>query len=499
MRIALVVIMAFLVINAIISYRAMRRVVTYLELVAHTQEVLSEVSQTLAAMNEAESGQRGYMITHHDAYLADYRAGRARALSERERLSQLVADNPRQVARAAELRAAMDRRLERMESNVRLVQTEGDAAARASVQTGEGKREMDQLRSVLAAMAAEEQGLLHLRDRESVDSIRNATVSFAGASLIALFMVISAYVLINRDLSHRQQAERKLRAAHDQLEERVVERTLELRESNQSLESEIAERKQAQATLARFTTELERSNRELEDFAFVASHDLQEPLRKIQAFGDRLNMRFGGDLPPEGVDYLIRMQNAAERMHVLINDLLTFSRVRTKGQPFDQVDLNHVADEVLTDLEVRVQQSAARVEIGPLPVIAADPLQMRQLFQNLIGNALKFHPPQAPPVVTVRFRTVSELTDETGHVITGSYCQLEFEDHGIGFDEKYLDRIFQPFQRLRARGEYQGTGMGLAVCRRIVERHGGMITARSAVDQGTTFIVTLPVEQIREQ
>src|SRR5262249_2115361 len=134
--------------------------------------------------------------------------------------------------------------------------------------------------------------------------------------------------------------------------------------------------------------------------------------------------------------------------------------------------------------------------IGPLMVIAADPLQMRQLFQNLLGNALKFHHPQALPELSVRSRPVASLTNDASQPDAGRYCELEFRDNGIGFDEKYLDRIFQPFQRLHSRDRFEGTGMGLAVCRRIVERHGGAITARSNIDRGTTFVVTLPVEQL---
>lgn len=249
----------------------------------------------------------------------------------------------------------------------------------------------------------------------------------------------------------------------------------------------ISERKQSAQALEHKAEELARSNAELEQFAFVASHDLQEPLRKIRAFGDRLKMKCATILPVESADYLDRMQNAAARMQTLINDLLTFSRVISRTEPFVAVDLAQVTREVLSDLEVRIEKTGATVEVTDLPKIDADPMQMRQLLQNLIGNALKFHLPGAKPVVKVRAEI---LTNEAAEVPT---CQLTVQDNGIGFDEKYLDKIFAVFQRLHGRQEYEGTGIGLAVCRRIVDRHKGSITARSKPGKGATFTVLLPV------
>ncbi len=236
---------------------------------------------------------------------------------------------------------------------------------------------------------------------------------------------------------------------------------------------------------------LERANRELQEFTYVASHDLQEPLRKIQAFGDRLGKGYAASLPSEAADFVERMQNAATRMRRLIDDLLAFSRVTTRAQSFAPVDLGVVAREVLTDLEVRIEQSGGRVELGALPTIDADASQVRQLLQNLVANALKFHRPEVPPVVAVRARLLEPKRREASFPL----CQIEIEDNGIGFEEKYLDRIFTIFQRLHGRNAFEGTGLGLAICRKIVERHRGFITARSVVGSGSTFIVTLPTRQ----
>lgn len=270
---------------------------------------------------------------------------------------------------------------------------------------------------------------------------------------------------------------------------------------------DITERKSVEETLAHKAAELARSNTELEQFAFVASHDLQEPLRKIQAFGDRLKTRCEGAIASEARDYLERMQSASARMRRLIDDLLAFSRVMRSGEPFVSVELAVVTKEVLGDLEVRIEKSGARVEVGDLPVIEADPMQMRQLLLNLIGNSLKFQPPGATPVVKIQGRIIERKSDSdtvsfrsvppNGDYASpfGRLCEITVQDNGIGFDEKYTDKIFAVFQRLHGRTEYEGTGVGLAVCRRIVERHSGTILARSKLGQGATFIVTLPISQ----
>jgi len=249
---------------------------------------------------------------------------------------------------------------------------------------------------------------------------------------------------------------------------------------------------QSEEKLRRVAAQLERSNRELADFAYVASHDLQEPLRKITVFGERLK-ELNASLAPESADYLNRMQKAAGRMQVLINDLLAFSRVTTKAQPFTTVNLAETATGVLEDLEGRIEQVKGRIELGALPAIDAEPLQMRQLLQNLIGNALKFRQPEVPPVVKV----VAQIIPDPDSTET-KLCRLTVSDNGIGFDEKYLDRIFNAFQRLHTRHEYEGTGMGLAIVRKIALYHGGDVTAKSKPGEGSTFIVTIPAVHARK-
>lgn len=237
--------------------------------------------------------------------------------------------------------------------------------------------------------------------------------------------------------------------------------------------------------------ELTRSNEELQQFAFIASHDLQEPLRKIKTFGERLQITCGDSLSEQGLDYLQRMQNATLRMQTLIAGLLTLSRITTRGQPFVTVNLAQIAQEVLSDLEVRIQQTGGKIEVRELPIITADPLQMRQLLQNLIGNALKFHHQNQPPIIKIYSQALNNHLDDLS--VSNPCYQIIIEDNGIGFAEKYLDRIFNVFQRLHSRSEYEGTGIGLAICRKITERHHGNITAQSQPGQGAKFIITLPI------
>lgn len=292
--------------------------------------------------------------------------------------------------------------------------------------------------------------------------------------------VIAANQALKAEIEEHMQTEAELHKYREKLEELVAARTEEL-------EREIVERKRAEADARLYARRLERSNRELEAFAFVASHDLQEPLRKIEAFGERLKASQVLSSGARERDYIERMQSAAGRMKMLLSDLLTYSRLNTKAQPFVEVSLNEVANAVLQDLEVRLEQSGGLVEVGSLPTLIAEPLQMHQLFQNLIGNALKFHRPNVPPVVRVTGEMVAENNGDR------PVAKVRIADNGIGFEPEFAEKIFQPFQRLVSREEYEGSGMGLAICWKIVEYHGGQIAVSSRPGEGTIFEITLPM------
>jgi PAS domain S-box-containing protein len=244
--------------------------------------------------------------------------------------------------------------------------------------------------------------------------------------------------------------------------------------------TDIHEQKMTEEKLTTYAERLERSNRELEQFAFMASHDLQEPLRKIQVFGDLLAER-AETLNARELEYVGRMRNAAGRMREMVSGLLQLSRVNTQGTPFLTVNLSQVTAGALSDHVEQIEKTHGVVEVAPLPTVTGDPLQLRQLMQNLIGNALKYHRLDEFP----RVRIYAEQSAED--------VKIFVQDNGIGFEQENAERIFQPFQRLVGRSQFEGSGMGLAICRKIVERHGGEINVQSKPGEGTTFIVTLPI------
>lgn len=264
--------------------------------------------------------------------------------------------------------------------------------------------------------------------------------------------------------------------------QKLVEETLldnqELKETQQRL-------KQHQVALEKNISELARSNRELQEFAYVASHDLQEPARKLSFYSDYLVSKYESILDERGMDYLLNMQSASRRMRSLINDLLAFAQVEQRGLKLKHINLNQVTHEVLQDLEISIEEKEATVHIEPMPVIEADENMLHQLFENLLSNAIKYSREGVKPVVNV------------GAEQEENVLKIRVRDNGIGFDEKYLPQMFTLFQRLHSSEKYSGTGLGLAICQKIVALHHGSITAQSRVGEGSTFVITLPITQAK--
>ena len=453
-----------------IGYLAAATLVADIEAAEHARGVHATVEATRSTLREAESSVRGYLLTHEQVHLDIYEAAAERLDPTFSQLSRAVAGDADQEARVAKLKGRVRERLDVLAQVVELDRTRGTEATLEIVRSGRGRALMGEVMADLREIEQADLARLH----EAHDRSARGRVQLVVALVVQALSISALLVWLAR------RARRELEAAATfsaRLEREVEARTEELRLEN-------AKRREREAELESLTQELERSNRELNDFAFIASHDLQEPLRKIRAFGDRIVSDHASGLDEEGRDFLGRMHAAAERMSRLIADLLAFSRVHRHGQPFSSVVLTDVLRDVALDLEQRVTETKGRLVFPEdLPTIEADPMQMRQLFQNLLGNALKFHPEDRGNTVEVRVRREADR------------WHFEIADDGIGFDAKYREKIFGPFQRLHGRGVYEGTGIGLAICRRIVERHGGTLDVRSAVDEGTTFELTLPAEQ----
>lgn len=286
-------------------------------------------------------------------------------------------------------------------------------------------------------------------------------------------------LLAIEDITERKRAQNALRRAYEELERRVEERTRELAAANRELQREIEERKRAEELLRQKARELARSNAELEQFAYLVSHDLQEPLHVAAGFLQLLARRYRDRLDETGKEFVRRALDSLSRLEQKIKDILEYSRVTTRGKEFERVDANVILAQVLKDLSLAIQEKKAKVTYEPLPVVMADPSQLERVFQNLIGNALKFCGDK-PPQVHIGARP------------TDGEWQFFVQDQGIGIDPKHHERIFLMFERLHPAGQYPGTGIGLAICKKIVERHGGRIWVESEPGRGATFYFTLP-------
>jgi len=271
---------------------------------------------------------------------------------------------------------------------------------------------------------------------------------------------------------------------------------------NKNLENEISERKASEEhaknlnrQLLENITLLEVANKDLDRFAFMASHDLQEPLRKIRTFSDRLFLKYKDVLDQEGKTNISRIQKASERMQLLINDILTFSKLAVEDGMFVQCDLNKLLHEILSEMEEELNEKKAKISVDHLPSMYVNPGLIRPLFHNLISNALKYSKKNMEPVIYIHSEISPALNGNGNRDTTSKYCRIFIEDNGIGFDQKYSEQIFGMFKRLHLNTEFEGTGIGLALCKKIVEKHSGYISARSKINEGSTFIISLPLDR----
>lgn len=280
---------------------------------------------------------------------------------------------------------------------------------------------------------------------------------------------------------------------------RLIEQEKRLIIINRNLEMEITERKASEERVKELNRQLlenisllESANRDLDRFAFMASHDLQEPLRKIRTFSDLLFVKYQQVLDTPAINYINRIQNAAVRMQTLISDILAFSRINNEKDTFVNYNLNIILQEAIDELDSTIQEKKAQLQIQELPAIDVNPGLIRPLFENLLSNALKYSQKDEPPVINIRSEVITATTSNKEPV---QYCRIYVQDNGIGFDQVYAEQIFDMFRRLHVHSEFEGTGIGLTLCKKIVEKHNGFISVQSKVGKGSTFIISLPVHQ----
>lgn len=445
-----------LLLLSLISYNKIQDLLIKDNAVAHTQEVLLRTEEVISIVKDAETGQRGFLLTHKRNYLEPFKNAYSRIDRAFMHLDSLMADTPQQRTRLDSLRKITDVKFKNL--NLAILNDTVPSYrvfSRTSV-LDEGEGLMLQIRKTVSQIQQEEKRRLADRifQKNEISEVTPQYILFVSG--FALLLLLVSFVLINRELRKRISVQQEL---------------------EQKLEA------------------LNRSNAELEQFAYVASHDLQEPLRKIRAFGDRLLVKQKDKLDDDGRTLLSKIQDSAGRMQVLIDDLLTFSRMVNKSSDLSATDLNVVLKEVLADLSEPIRAQKAEIVLDELPVVLGFPVQMRQLFQNLISNALKFAKPGQTPRVQLTASTTSGSTIPSVHGRKRqlAYHQITVKDDGIGFEPEYAERIFVIFQRLHGRSEYPGTGIGLAICRRVVTNHHGYIVAESELGQGASFTIYLPI------
>jgi len=452
--------------NAWWAFQAVRTLATNAYWLAHSWQVVHQVERVLGSAVNAETGERGYLISGMDSYLEPYTIARQELPGELAHLQSLTSDNPTQQARIQDLRATLQRRFAVLQRAIDMRQHGGPDLSTPLLSGGPGKIEMDHIRAICDAMEAEEDRLLAIRTASTIASRQRAQVTVVVAASLDFLLILFGFGQFVR--------ERRLRVAAETAGERLLlaqketeARAAEIRSLNETLEDRVRVR----------TAELERINRELEAFSYSVSHDLRAPLRTIDGFSLALQEDYAATVGDTGRDYIQRVRGGVQRMGQLIDALLQLSRITRAEIIREDFSMSGLAESVASDLQEQSRDRDLSFDIEPGLTAYADPRLTRIALENLMGNAVKFT--SKVPQAKVRFGW--DTTQNAWYV----------RDNGAGFDMIYADKLFGAFNRLHGDKDFKGSGIGLATVARVVHGHHGRIWANSAVNQGATFWFTL--------
>jgi len=454
---------------------------------SHTYLVLLESQRAKEALFQMDAGTRGYFLSGKAEDMEGYQ-GASRAFNTHiDELLRLTADNPPQGVRLADI-AKQEKtwRTDQLEPAL-ATRKPGDSLHTAVAKITDGalprRDALEKIRASLSNFEDVEKSLLITRvARQEHLRFLTELMLWGGSGFAVLLTALLALAAV-RTVREANAAYEQVRQTNEQL----AEANEQLQSAQSGLQLEVIQRRSAEENLRRVVGELKRSNAELEQFAYVASHDLQEPLRAVAGCVQVLKRRYEGKLDERADQFIGHAVEGAQRMQNLIQDLLAYSRVGTKGKPFVRLSLETVVGNALANLSVAIAESGASIERDPLPELWGDAGQLEGVFQNLISNAIKFRG-EAPPQIQIKCLADNEING--GGNPAG--WTFSVSDQGPGIEAQYFERIFVMFQRLHTRTEYPGTGIGLAIVKKIIERHGGRIWVESVVGQGTTFFFYLP-------
>jgi signal transduction histidine kinase len=438
--------------------------------ISHTFQVKLKIEQILSLINHAETSQRGFLLTNDSSYLDNFLTSKEDLTSSIVQLDSLIIDNPKQFDNLSRLDQLVKDRFIRMEA---LLDSSGYLSkSLATRYLLPGSQIMDSIQAHLARMEALENSLLSTRIEQKRMADKNTSIFILLFSVISLVVLLLSFLKVKTENTKRAKAEIDV----DFLETKVAKRTAEIKQINQLLTEQ--------------NIDLERKNAELASFTFMASHDLKEPLRKIETFADRIVQTEAEHFSDRSKEYFEKIIASIKRMQSLIDSVFMYAETNITAPGLVSTDLNKTIATALEILHEQITEKNVVVEYAVLPVINAIPEQMEQLFINLIGNAIKYSKANTQPVIKITAQSL--LSGEKGNPLALKAYKIDFSDNGIGFDEKYLDKIFQIFQRLHNKDAYSGTGIGLAICKKIAENHHGTIMAKSTPGNGAIFSVFIP-------